>query len=123
VCSSDLVSYVGVETCPPQYAFSFKIKNTGSVVWQSYKLVIVDSTDATTFTHEDDQFKGVSGCDFGVAQGDLTNGEESYIANVNPGQFNYNPAGIGHTYQVTITVYSNDGRTGTSVSKSLTLSP
>ncbi len=117
------VSYVGVENCPPQYAFSFKIKNTGSVVWQSYKLVIVDTTDATTFTHEDDLFKGVSGCDFSVAQGDLTNGEESYIANVNPGQFNYNPAGIGHTYQVTITVYANDGRTGTAVSKLLTLSP
>jgi hypothetical protein len=110
VCSSDL------------YAFEFKVKNTGSVTWQSYKLVIVDKTTTTTFTQEKDNFYGVTGCTSGGSQADLTAGEDSFIAN-DTGHFDYNPAGIGHTYQVTITVFSNDGRTGTSVSKSLTVAP
>jgi uncharacterized protein YraI len=117
------VSYIGVETCPPQYAFSFKIKNTGSVVWQSLKIVVLDTTTSTTYTHESDTFKGVTGCTVGLAQGDLTNGEDSFVANVNPGQLDFNPVGSGHSFQVTITVYANDGRTGTSISKTLSITP
>lgn len=116
------IEYLGVENCGLLYAFKFKIKNTGSVTWQSYKLVIVDTTTTNTFTQEKDTFYGVTGCSTGGAQSDLTTGEESTIAN-DTGNFNYNPAGIGHTYQVTLTVFSNDGRTGTSTSKSLTLTP
>lgn len=116
------VEYKGVENCGAMYAFQFKIKNTGSVTWKSYKLVVVDKTDDTTFTQEKDNFYGVSGCSSGGSQADLTSGEDSLIAN-ETAHLDYNPVGLGHTFQVTITVYSNDGRTGTSVSKSLTLNP
>lgn len=116
------INYIDVQKCGLMYAFQFKVKNTGSVTWQSYKLVIVDKTTDTTFTQEKDKFYGVSSCILGGAQEDLTAGEDSLLAN-ETGNFDYNPAGIGHTYLVTITVYTNNGRTGTSVSKSITLTP
>lgn len=115
------LSYIGVENCAPQYAVRLKITNTGSTTWQSLKIVILDTATSTTFTHTNDEFKGVSGCTFGEVQGDLAHGEYSYIANVNPGQFDYDPA--GHALQITITVYSNNGLTGTSLSKSITVTP
>lgn len=115
------ISYLDVEACPPQYALSFRIKNTGDITWQSIKIVIKDNTTSTTFTHQSDYFYGVSGCDFTPEQDDLTKGEESYIANVNPGQFDYDPT--GHSIKVTITVYAKDGLTGTSFSKSFSVTP
>jgi len=115
------VSYTGLEACAPQYALSFKIKNTGDITWQSIKIVVKDNTTSTTFTHEGDVFKGVSGCDFTASQNDLTKGEESYVANVNPGQFDYDPT--GHSIKVTITVYAKDGLAGTSFSKSISVTP
>lgn len=115
------ISFAGLESCPPEYALSFKIKNTGDITWQSIKIVVKDNTTSTTFTHQGDVFKGVSGCDFTASQNDLTKGEESYVANVNPGQFDYDPT--GHSIKVTITVYAQDGLTGTSFSKSISFTP
>lgn len=115
------INYLGLEACASEYALSFKIKNTGSVTWQSIEIVVKDSTTSTTFTHTADVFKGVSGCDFTGSQEDLTAGEEGMIANVNPGQFDYDPT--GHTIKVTITVYANNGRTGTSYSKTIKVEP
>ncbi len=115
------INYEGLESCAPQYALLFKIKNTGDITWQSIKIVIKDNTTSTTFTHQSDVFKGVSGCDFTASQNDLTKGEESYVANVNPGQFDYDPT--GHSLKVTITVYAKDGLTGTSFSKTISVTP
>jgi hypothetical protein len=115
--------YRGVETCGSDYYFKFSAENSGALIWRSFKLVVVDVTDDTTFIHTGDLFSDAEGCSIGLKQEDLTSGEYSYIVNYDPGQMTYNPVGIGHTFQATLTVYTNDGLTGTSVTKSLTITP
>jgi hypothetical protein len=113
------VSFVGVTSCMGEYALRLKVKNTGSITWQSVKVVIKDTTAGMTFTHTLDQFRGYSGCSMDVSQEDLTPGEEGVISNVNPGQFGYDPT--GHHLKVTVTVYSKDGQAGKSFSVSITV--
>ena len=115
------VSYQGLASCGPQFAIKVKVKNTGSVTWQSVRLFVKDNTSALNFTHTSDTFKEWSGCVAGLVQADLTQGEDSLVLNVNPGQFNYNPT--GHSLEVTVTVYSADGLAGTSLSKTFTVTP
>ena len=115
------VSYVSLESCAPQYALKFFIRNTGSTTWQSIKISLYDSSTSTTFVHTSDTFKEYSGCTIGLVQGDLTHGEESYVLNVNTGQFDYNPA--GHSFAITFTLCSADGLTGTCASQSINITP
>lgn len=115
--------YIGVENCGSDYYFRFFIKNTGALIWQSFKLTVVDQTDDTTFVHDSNFFQDARACAMGLEQADLTSGEYSYIVSYNPGQMNYDPVGIGHTFEVTLTVYTNNNRIGKSVAKTLTLSP
>ena len=115
------VSFVQVTTCGPQYALRLMVRNTGSVTWQSVKVTIVDNDTATTFVHSLDQFRGYAGCPEDLTQEDLTPGEEGVISNVNPGQFNYDPT--GHSLNVTVTVYSENGLAGQSYSTAFNLTP
>jgi hypothetical protein len=115
------VSFVAVTSCMGEYALRLKVKNTGGITWQSVKVVIKDTTTATTFTHTLDQFRGYSGCGMDVSQDDLTPGEDGVISNVAPGQFNYDPT--GHHLKVTVTVYSKDGLAGKSFTVTITVNP
>ena len=115
------VSFVSVTTCDNQYALRLYLKNTGSTTWQSVKVVVNDNTTGTNLTHISDEFKGFNGCSSDIEQADLTPGEDGIVSNVNPGQFDYNPA--GHNLTVTVTVYSTDGLGGTSVSKTINITP
>ncbi len=115
--------FVSVENCGSDYYFRFFIKNTGALIWQSFKLTIVDQTDDTTFEHESNSFTDAQACTIGLEQADLTRGEYSYIVGYNPGQMTYDPVGIGHTFEVTLTVYSNNNQIGKFVTKTLTLTP
>jgi hypothetical protein len=54
-------------------------------------------------------------------QGDLVIGEASMVACVNPGQFNYDPT--GHNFTAKVTLYNKNGRTGTSVTKTIDFIP
>lgn len=115
--------FIGVENCGLDYYFRFFIKNTGASIWQSFSLMVVDQTDGTTFAHESNSFTDAQLCVLGLDQADLTSGEYSYIVGYNPGQLTYDPVGIGHTFEVTLTVYTNNNRIGKSVTKTLILSP
>ncbi len=115
------VSFVQVTTCAGQYALRLRVRNTGSVTWQSVKMTIVDNDTATTFTNSLDQFRGYDGCIMDLTQEDLTAGEEGVISNVNPGQFGYDPT--GHSLKVTVTVYAENGFGGQSYSTTFNLTP
>lgn len=115
------VSYVGLETCAPQYAFKLFIKNTGSSIWQSISITGSDTVTAFAINHSSNTFKEYSGCSIGVTQGDLTPGETSYVLNVSPGQFNYDPT--GHNISITVTLCSLDGGAGTCKSIPLSFTP
>jgi hypothetical protein len=115
------LSYISLEHCPPQWAIVVNIVNTGSITWESVIMTIKDKSTTDVFTHQSTEFRGTSACDLGPSQADLTAGESSYLANVNPGQFNYNPS--GHELKITVTLYSKNNYTGTSVTKTLTVTP
>lgn len=115
------VSYVGLETCGPQYAFKLFIKNTGSSIWQYIAITGSDTVTAFAINHSSNTFKEYAGCVAGVTQADLTPGETSYVLNVSPGQFNYDPT--GHNISITVTLCSVDGGAGTCKSIPLSFTP
>lgn len=115
------VSYVGLESCLPEYAFKLFIKNTGSSIWQSISITGSDTVTAFAINHTSNTFKEFSGCSIGVTQADLTPGESSYVLNVSPGQFNYNPT--GNNISITVTLCSLDGLAGTCKSIPLSFTP
>jgi hypothetical protein len=115
------ISYNSLVSCVPQYALRLFIRNTGSVTWQSIRILVVDSTAGITSTHTSDNFKSYTGCGPDLVQADLTPGEESYVSNISPGQFNYDPT--GHALTVTITLFSSDGLSGTTAQQIINITP
>ncbi len=118
------VSYVGlVGPCGGgQYTLRFLINNTGSLTWESVRLDIVDNTTATTLTHQRDFFRSfLPGCSLGDFNYNFEPGESGETANVNPGQFTYDPT--GHSITATITVCETDGMGGQCMSKTLNITP
>lgn len=115
------VSYVEMETCSGQYGFTFKISNTGSLTWESVKIVDTDTVTSTVETHTRDSFKSFSGCTAGSEDQNLERGEVGKSTAVSPGQFTYNPT--GHAIKAVITVCSQNGLAGTCLSKTVTFTP
>ncbi|PKN98737.1 MAG: hypothetical protein CVU42_11005 [Chloroflexi bacterium HGW-Chloroflexi-4] len=115
------VNYVSLETCGPQYAFKLFIKNTGSSTWQYISITGSDTVTAFAINHSSNTFKEYAGCVAGVVQADLTPGESSYVLNVSPGQFNYDPT--GHNISINVTLCTLDGGAGTCKSVPLSFTP
>jgi hypothetical protein len=114
-------SYISLNNCGGQYAIKIKVRNTGSLTWKSIRMVVKDNTASSTFTHQLDTFRSYDGCTVEVDQKDLTFGEDGLVTNYNPGQLGYDPT--GHALTITVTLYSADGRTGTSLSRSINVTP
>jgi len=115
------VSYVGLETCGGEWAFKLFIRNTSSKIWQSLSITGGDSANGFVISHSSNSFKEYAGCNTIMEQGDLTNGETSYVLNVNPGQFGYDPT--GHPINITVRLCTQDGLLGECVAKNLSFTP
>lgn len=115
------VTYMGMITCGVLYGFEFQLTNNGSVTWQSIKIVVTDSTTSTTKTHTADTFRDWTGCALSNTLLDLTPGEVGIDASMNPGEFNYNPA--GHSINATFTLCSENGLAGQCATKSISFTP
>lgn len=115
------VSFVSLESCGPQWAFKLHVKNNGGTIWQSISLSGNDTVTAFVINHTSNTFKEYIGCAVGLTQGDLTPGEESFVLNVSPGQFNYNPT--GNLIKITVKLCSEDNLLGTCLSKNLSFTP
>ena len=117
------VSFLDVQVSGSMYGIQLYVSNTGNLVWRSIKVVLKDNTNSLTFTHTSDTFRGTDGTVIDVTneQGDLVYGEGSRVACVNPGQLNYNPA--GRSFTATVTLYANDGLSGTSNTQTITFTP
>jgi hypothetical protein len=121
--STYLVEYLSTVTCSGTYGFRFKITGNSSTTWQSYRLVIVDSTTATIKTYADDTFRDLAGCGpFTNELQDLELGEVGYAGNWGAaGTFAYNPA--GHNMVATFTLCSQNGLSGACVDKNVIFTP
>jgi hypothetical protein len=115
------ISYGSLSSCGGKYYLSIFVRNTGSITWQSVKISIKDNTAGKSFSNSSDTFVGYSGCSKGSEQEDLSFGEEGYVSNYSNGKFNYDPT--GHSLSVTITVYSENGRTGSSTNQTIGVKP
>jgi hypothetical protein len=114
-------AYIEKVTCSGEYGFTFKISNSGSIAWESIKIVVTDTVTSTTKTHTRDSFKRFNGCTAGSEALNLEPGETGFSTTVNPGQFAYNPA--GHAMTADITVCSKDALAGKCQSKTVSFTP
>lgn len=115
------ITYEGMVTCSGQYGFTFQISNTGSVTWESVKIVMKDTVTSTVKTHTRDSFKSYSGCTASGEDQNLEAGEVGKATSVSPGQFTYDPS--DHAMKAVVTVCSENGLAGTCMSKTLTFTP
>jgi hypothetical protein len=114
-------SYVEMISCMGEFAFTFKISNTGSVTWESIKIVDKDTITSTSKTHTRDSFKRYTGCTSSGEDLNLEPGETGYATATLPGQFAYNPT--GHAIKATITLCSKDALAGKCLDQALTFTP
>ncbi len=114
------VSYSGLESCAPNFAFKLFIKNNGGTIWQYESITGSDTVTGFAINHSSNIFKEWSGCVSGVTQEDLTPGEESYVLNI-PGFFNYDPT--GHLINITVKLCSENNGLGTCLSKPIAFTP
>jgi len=54
------VSFHKMVSCSGSYAIELYIENTGSITWQSVKVVLTDTTASKTYIHELDTFRGTT---------------------------------------------------------------
>jgi len=112
----------GLVNCFGWYGFRFQLKNTGSITWESYMLVVTDNTTSITRSYIDDFFSDSSlACVIGTSLWDLEPGEVGVAGNWTTGLFNYVPT--GHNMTAVFKLCSQNGLLGTCVEKSISFVP
>lgn len=116
------VTYLSTATCGGMFGLRFLFVNNGSITWNSYRVIITDSTTVTTVTYTEDSFTDYTGCGpFAAQLLDLAPGESGVAGNWAVGLFGYNPA--GHNLSATFTLCSLDGLAGQCLDKTISVIP
>ena len=116
------VSYVGLENCGGNFAFKLFIRNTSNKIWQSMQLSGTDTATGFVINQTSNSFKEYTGCVPVLEQGDLTNGETSYVLNTEAGNFFlYDPT--GHPINITVRLCTMDGLLGECIAKNISFTP
>jgi hypothetical protein len=115
------VSFVSTEDCGGSvWGIKFKITNTGSVTWESNRVIATDQTTSETRTIDQNTFPEYAdtGCAVISEAMNLEPGESGYTSS---NDFSANPA--GHDFTATIRICSKDGMLGTCEEKTITFTP
>ena len=115
------VVYSSTEDCGGGlYNIKFKITNTGSVTWESNRVIATDQVTAETNVSDRNDFPNHNdiGCALVSADLNLEAGEVGFTTTTS---FSANPA--GHNFTATIRVCSLDGMAGTCLEKTITFTP
>ncbi len=116
------IAFTHAFECEDAYYFRFQLDNTGSETWESFYIVITDTTTSVTTEDWDNVFRNFTTCAATTDNSDnLEPGDRVFAGNFNTGGFNYNPT--GHNLTATITLFSEEGSTGRSMTKSISFSP
>ncbi len=110
------VKFKEVEVCGGQWTIEVSVTNTGGIIIQSFTMSVNYPGEAASFSN--DNFTNWNGCGIGNSQQDLTTGE---IGVAWPGPLGSNPNGKNVT--ATITVYSENGQGGLSLTKTINFKP
>jgi hypothetical protein len=120
--ASFTVAYLSNVTCTPLFGFRFQLTNNGDILWESYKVDVLDSVTLVTKTYWDDKFiDSTPDCFTATVLTNLAPGESGNAGNWTTGLFNYNPA--GHAMTATFTLCSQNGLAGDCISKSVNFTP
>jgi hypothetical protein len=111
------VSYDSTTSCGGDYALNFLVNNTGTLNLESIRIIVTDNTTATTKTHQLNTFERYNGCVLEDNEALVEPGLNIVVSDVNPGHFNYNPA--GHSITAAFTICSADGLGGTCVDRTI----
>jgi len=116
------VIYSSLVACTaPNYAFKLYIENTGSIPWQYISITGSDTVTGFAINHTSNFFDQYSGCTTMNPQDAVIGGDDTYAMNVNPGEFNYNPA--GHLINLNVKLCTLDDAKGTCVNKTISFTP
>jgi hypothetical protein len=102
------------------WVLSFKISNTGSLVWQSVSVTVTDTVTTEAVNWTDDQFKEFQACilNLGTLQNDLGPTEVGFSPSEG---LSADPS--GHQIDATIKVCTEDGLGGTCLTKNISFTP
>lgn len=114
------LSFNGISNCGGNYYVRVQVANTGYLTWKSIKIKVVDNDTGDKMVEESDSFVEYSDCAMDVTQADLTTGEPGIVTNYN---FPFAYDLENESLTITVTLYSKDGLAGTSVSRSITVTP
>jgi len=115
------VSYFDIEDCGGgAYGIKFKIANTGSITWESIRVIATDLTTSESNSMDWNAFRNynVAGCAFVSEDQNLEGGEAGYHTTTS---FSADPT--GHNFTVTVRVCSLDGLAGTCLEKTINFTP
>jgi hypothetical protein len=102
------------------YAIKFQITNTGSLTWESNRVIALDQVTSETKEYSWDDFPNFNdfGCALDSTDPNLDAGEVGHTSSM---AFSANPA--GHNFTATIKVCSLDGMAGICLEKTITFTP
>jgi len=109
--------YSGLETCSGWWV-DIKLTNTGTLAFESVSIALRDIATDTVLAMSADKFTNNDGCSNSSSKDALDPGTNRVVSLP---AFNYDPT--GHALRATITVCSNNGISGTCVSKVITFTP
>lgn len=116
------ISYSSVVSCGSGlYAFKLYIQNTGAVPWQFISITGSDASNGFAINHTSNFFDQYSGCAVMNPQDFVPAGDDSYAMNVNPGEFNYDPA--GHSINLNVKLCTQDNAGGSCMTKPISITP
>jgi hypothetical protein len=102
------------------WAIKFKVHNTGSITWESNRVIATDQTTSETTTIDQNTFPEYADAGCAVIS-DSMNLEPGETAHTSSNAFSADPT--GHPVTATVRVCSKDGMQGTCVEKTITFTP
>ena len=115
------LAYNSLTSCNEMYSVVVRATNTGPTTWESYKLTVTDTQTGTSFTTMGSSFPLYSICAISNTQEELSTSEYADIATDFDNRFSYNLS--GHKLNVTVTLYTANGQSGDSQTRTLTVTP
>ena len=109
--------YVGKDSCSGWWV-EIELENTGGISFKSVSLTLRDTVTTTVLSIYTDGFTDNDGCSTSTTRDNLHPGAFRIVS---APAFTYNPA--GHEIRATIMLCSNNGQTGTCISRVINFTP
>jgi hypothetical protein len=110
-------AYTSSDTCVGWWV-EIRLRNTGSIPFRSMGITVKDTVTGVVLANYTDGFTNIDGCLSPNTRDILAVGKPRVIS---APAFNYDPS--GHKLRTTITLCSDDGQSGTCLTRTITFTP